>query len=87
MQSYIISYTETNYTQISCGHIFVRPDGSLYVTVGHWINGEINGQQAVNADAFRKELLIDKFNLPEYFPLVIDEHLDRGHDWSVDKII
>ncbi len=80
-----IFYTETNYTQIPRGRIFVRPDGSLYVTVGHWIEGEINGQQVVNADALR-ELLIDEFNLPEDFPFVIDEHLDIGHGWSGDKL-
>ena len=80
-----IFYTETNYTQIPRGRVFVRPDGSLYVTVGHWIEGKINGQQVVNADALR-ELLIDEFNLPEDFLFVIDEHWDIGHGWSGDKI-
>jgi|GEM_PF-7029934 len=59
--------------------------GSLYVTVGNWtneeINGQINGQQAVNTDKFREELLIDEFNLPEDFPFVIDKHWDIGHGW------
>lgn len=78
-------YTETNYTQIPRGHIFVCPDGSLYVTVGHWINGEINGKQVVDADALR-ELLVDEFNLPEDFPFMIDEHWNIGHGWSGDNI-
>ena len=80
-----IFYTETNYTQIPRGHIFVCSDGSLYVTVGHWINGEINGKQVVNADAPR-ELLVDEFNLPEDFPFMIDEHWDIRHGWSGDNI-
>lgn len=81
-----IFYIETNYTQIPPrGHIFVCPDGNLYVTAGHWINGEINGTQIVNADALR-ELLVDEFNLPEDFPFMIDEHWDIGHGWSGDNI-
>lgn len=80
-----IFYTETNYTQIPRGRVFVRPDGTLYVTVGHWINGDIHGHRVINADALR-ELLTDEFNLPEDFPFVIDEHWDIGHGWSGDKI-
>lgn len=80
-----IFYGETNDTQIPRGRVFVRPDGSLYVTVGHWIDGNIGGQAVVDVEALR-ELLIDEFNLPEDFPFVVDEHGDLGHDRSGDKI-
>lgn len=79
-----IFYVEQNYTLIPRGRVFVRPDGSVYVTVGHWINGEINGQRVVNQQAIR-EAIADEFNLPDDFEFVIDEHWDIGHGWSEDK--
>lgn len=79
-----IFYIETNYTLIPRGQAFVRPDGSVFVAVGQWINGEINGQQVVNQQAIR-EVIADEFNLPDDFEFVIDEHWDIGHGWSGDK--
>lgn len=79
-----IFYIETNYTLIPRGRVFVRPDGSVYVAVGHWINGEINGQKVINQQKVR-EAIADEFNLPDNFEFVIDEHWDIGHGWSGDK--
>lgn len=80
-----IFYTETNYTKIPRGRVFVRPDGSLFVMVGEWINGEILGQQVIDEQKLR-ELLEDEFNLPIGFEFQIDEHWNIGHGWSGDKI-
>ena len=64
--------------------MFVKPNGTLFVAVGEWIKGEINGQQVVDAEQLR-ELLEDEFNLPEGFEFVVDEHWNIGHGWSGDK--
>lgn len=76
-------YPETNYVYIPRGRVFVRPDGSIYVAVGHWINGEINGQNVIDPTRVR-EIIADEFNLPDDFEIVIDEHWDIGHGWSGD---
>ena len=62
----------------------MKPNGTLFVAVGEWIKGEINGQQVVDAEQLR-ELLEDEFNLPEGFEFVVDEHWNIGHSWSGDK--
>ena len=62
----------------------MKPNGTLFVAVGEWIKGEINGQQVVDAEKLR-ELLEDEFNLPEGFEVVVDEHWNIGHGWSGDK--
>lgn len=80
-----IFFNETNYTLIPRGRVFVRPDGSLYVTVGDWIHGMIGNQKVIDADKL-SELLIDEFNLPEDFEYVTDYHWDIGHGWSGDKL-
>ena len=79
-----IFYVESNYTLIPRGRVFVKPNGTLFVAVGEWIKGEINGQQVVDAEQLR-ELLEDEFNLPEGFEFVVDEHWNIGHGWSGDK--
>lgn len=79
-----IFYVETNYTLIPQGRVFVREDGSLYVAVGSWINGEINGKKVINQQAVR-EVIADEFNLPDDFEFVIDHHWDIGRGWSGDK--
>lgn len=79
-----IFYVETNYTQIPRGRVFVRPDGSTFVTVGEWIGGYINKQKVVDADKLR-ELIVDEFNLPDDFEFMIDEHWNIGHGWSGDR--
>lgn len=79
-----IFYVEKNYTLIPRGRVFVRKDGSIYVAVGTWINGEINGKQVVNQQAVR-EAIADEFNLPDDFEIVIDEHWNIGRGWSEDK--
>ena len=79
-----IFYVKTNYTLIPRGRVFVRSDGSIYVTVGHWINGEIDGQNVINQQKVR-ELIADEFNLSDDFEIIIDEHWDIGHGWSGDK--
>ena len=79
-----IFYIEKNYTLIPRGRVFVTHEGTLYVTVGEWINGEINGQNVIDQNKLR-ELLEDEFNLPDDFEFVIDEHWNIGHGWSGDK--
>lgn len=79
-----IFYIENNYTLIPRGRVFVRPDGTPFVAVGHWINGEVNGRNVVDSQIVR-ELIADEFNLPDDFEFVIDEHWDIGHGWSSDK--
>lgn len=79
-----IFYIENNYTLIPRGRVFIRPNGSVYVAVGNWINGNINGKNVVNTQIVR-ELIADEFNLPDDFEIVIDEHWNIGHGWSGDK--
>lgn len=78
-----IFYIETNYTLIPRGRIFVKEDGTFFVTVGEWINGYINNEKVIDQDKLR-ELLIDEFNLPEDFIFKIDFHWNIGHGWSED---
>ena len=79
-----IFYIENNYTQIPRGRVFVRPDGSIYVAVGQWFKGEVNGKKVVDQVKVR-ELIADEFNLDDDFEVMFDEHWDIGHGWSVDK--
>lgn len=79
-----IFYVERNYTMIPRGSAFVRKDGSVYVAVGTWINGEINGKKVIDQQAVR-EVIADEFNLPDDFEMVIDEHWNIGRGWSEDK--
>lgn len=79
-----IFYVENNYTKIPRGRVFVRPDGSIFVAVGQWINGQIDGQKVIDTERVR-ELIADEFNLPDDFEIVIDEHWNIGHGWSGDK--
>jgi hypothetical protein len=79
-----IFYIEKNYTLIPRGRIFVRPDGAIFVTVGHWLYESIDGKYKINQQNFR-DLLIDEFNLPDDFEFVIDNHWDIGHGWSEEK--
>ena len=79
-----IFFVENNYTLIPRGRVFVRPDGTPFVAVGHWINGEVNGRNVIDEEIVR-ELIADEFNLPDDFEFVIDEHWDIGHGWSGDK--
>lgn len=79
-----IFYGSKNYTLIPRGRIFVRQDGTLYVAVGEWIDGYINGNLVIDKDKLR-DLLIDEFNLPDDFEFVIDEHWNIGRGWSEEK--
>lgn len=79
-----IFYKEKNYTLIPRGRVFVRSDGSIYVAVGSWINGDINGKNVINQQKVR-EIIADEFNLPDDFEFMIDEHWNIGHGWSGDK--
>jgi len=79
-----IFYKESNYTKIPKGRIFIKPDGSIFVAVGHWINGIIYDKKWFDTNELR-DLLIDEFNLPNNFEFKIDEHWDLGHGWSGDK--
>ena len=78
-----IFYIESNYKLIPRGQVFVRPDGRVYVAVGHWINGEIDGQHVVDQQKVR-EIIADEFNLPDDFEIVIDEHWDIVKDVVID---
>ena len=78
-----IFYIESNYKLIPRGQVFVRSDGSIYVAVGHWINGEISGQHLVYQQKVR-EIIADEFNLPDDFEIVIDEHWDIVKDVVID---
>ena len=78
-----IFFKEHNYTLIPRGRIFFE-NGTFFVNVGNWINGEINGQKCINKDNLR-ELIIDEFNLPEDFVFRIDHHWDIGHGWSEER--
>ena len=78
-----IFYVEQNYTMIPSGCIFVRRDGTCYVTVGSWIDGTIDGKEVIDAQKLH-ELIEDEFNLPPDFEFVVDSHWDIGHGWSED---
>ena len=78
-----IFYKEHNYTLIPRGRIFYE-NGTFFVNVGSWINGQINNQNCIDKDALR-ELIIDEFNLPDDFVFRIDHHWDIGHGWSEEK--
>ena len=80
-----IFFIESNYTKIPRGKVFVRPDGTCYVTVGKWFDGVIDGQKVLDPQKVR-ELIADEFNLPDDFELVYDTHWDLGHDWSGDVL-
>jgi len=72
-----VFYGESNYTMIPRGRVFVRPDGTLYVTIGEWIKDK----NIVDETRFRY-LLVDEFNLPEDFEFVQDEHWNIGQGWG-----
>lgn len=78
-----IFYKEHNYTLIPRGRIFLD-NGTFYVNVGSWINGEINGVKCIDKEKLR-ELIVDEFNLPEDFIFRQDRHWDIGHGWSEEK--
>lgn len=78
-----IFYSENNYTLIPRGRIFVKPDMTFYVTVGEWINGQIDGKEVIDKDKLR-ELIEDEFNLTN-FDYLIDEHWNIGRVWSEDR--
>ena len=79
-----IFYKEHNYTMIPRGRIFLE-NGTFYVNVGSWINGEICGNHCIDKEKLR-DLLIDEFNLPEDFIFRLDSHWDIGHGWSEEMI-
>ena len=78
-----IFFTESNYTKIPRGCVFVRPDGTCFVAVGKWFDGVIDGQKVLDPQQVR-ELIADEFNLPDDFEAVYDPHWDLGHGWSGD---
>lgn len=80
-----IFFTESNYTKIPRGRVFVRPDGACFVAVGKWFDGTIDGRKLFDTQQVR-ELIADEFNLPDNFEAVYDEHWDLGHGWSGDVI-
>ena len=81
-----IFFKESNYTLIPRGRVFVKEDGTLFVTVGEWINGMVNGENVIDSDKLR-DLLVDEFNLPEDFQFVIDYHWNIGHGWSEENFV
>lgn len=74
-----IFYGSKNYTMIPRGSVFVRPDGTIFVAVGHWLYGEgIEQKDVIDIEKVR-ELIADEFNLDDDFEFVIDTHWDLGH--------
>lgn len=67
-----IYYTETNYTMIPRGRVFID-NGHFKVYVGNWINDV--------ADKLRR-LIAEEFSLIEDFEFIIDSHWDLGNGWS-----
>lgn len=80
-----IFYNETNYTLIPRGRLFVKPNGEVYVTVGEWFKGYINGKKIINTQMVR-ELIADEFNIEDDFEVKIDHHWDIGSGWSEERV-
>ena len=79
-----IFYGENNYTLIPRGRLFVEPTGHVYVVVGDWINGFVNGEKVIDGQKVR-DLIADEFNLPDDFEIRLDSHWDIGKGWSEEK--
>lgn len=70
-------YSTADYTQFPRGRVFVRADGSFYVTVGSWVKD-------VDESVFR-EVISEEFDLPLDFDINIAHHWDIGHGWDGDR--